>query len=387
MKTGIVGWRGMVGTMLVKRMVAENDFSLIDAYFFSTSQSGEPLPKHIKPLTKNQDVLLDANSYTELAKMEIILTCQGGDYTKKVHDKLRELGWSGYWIDASSALRTREDSIIVLDPVNRDIIENGLKSGIKIFSGSNCSTSTLLMGIVGLIKEDLVRSISLMTYQAASGAGARHVVELIEQMQSLGKKYESSKKDKNLDAVDLQLQLNEKLKTDHPIKHFGYPLAGSLLPWIDSEVEGGQSREEKKTMEETNKILNLNPPIPVDGICVRVPVLQCHSEAVTITLKKDISAKQAEEIIAAGNDYVRVIPNRKEPSLQFLTPHAVMGSLNIHVGRIRKMKTDPLHLSAFIVGDQLLWGAAEPLRRMLRIIVERSDKLSFDNKKSIILEK
>lgn len=387
MKTGIVGWRGMVGTMLTKRMIVENDFSVIDAYFFSTSQSGEPLPKHIKPLTKNQEVLLDANDCAELAKMEIILTCQGGEYSKKIHDKLREMHWAGYWIDASSALRMRKESIIVLDPVNKDIIERGLKSGIKTFSGSNCSTATLLMGIVGLIREDLVRSISLMSYQAASGAGARHVTELIEQMQSLSQKYEFSKSDKNLDTVDLQLHLNKKLKEDLPMKHFGYPLVGSLLPWIDSEVEDGQSREEKKTMLETNKILHLNPPIPIDGICVRVPVLQCHSEALTIVLKKDISAEQAEEIIASGNEYIRVIPNKKEPSLRLLTPHAVMGSLNIHVGRIRKMKTDPLHLCAFIVADQLLWGAAEPLRRMLRIIVELREKLSFDNKKSIIMEK
>lgn len=377
MKVGFVGWRGMVGSVLMGRMKEENDFAVIEPVFFTTSNVGGQGPD----IGKTIEPLKDAKDITELAKMDVIVTCQGGDYTKAVFTPLRDSGWNGYWIDAASALRMQDDAIIVLDPVNRSVIDKALNDGIKNYIGGNCTVSLMLMAIGGLINAGHVEWISAMTYQAASGGGARHMRELITQMGLLRDEVADELADPASAILSIDEKIAEKLRNGSlPQDNFGVPLAGSVLPYIDSELESGQSREEWKADTETNKIIrgsyeddtkDLIPNVPVDGICVRVGAMRCHSQALTIKLKQDLPMDEIESLIANANDWVKVVPNHKEQTLSDLTPTAVTGTLTVPVGRLRKMHMGPEYLSAFTVGDQLLWGAAEPLRRMLRIICER----------------
>lgn len=373
MKVGFVGWRGMVGSVLMGRMREENDFAGIDPVFFTTSNVGGQGPEIGKTITP----LKDANDITELAKMDVILSCQGGDYTKAVFAPLRESGWDGYWIDAASSLRMNDDAVIVLDPVNADVIESSLEAGTKNFIGGNCTVSLMLMAIGGLINAGHVEWVSAMTYQAASGGGARHMRELITQMGLLRDTVESELADPASAILDLDKKIADKMRDGSlPDENFGVPLAGSVLPYIDSQLESGQSREEWKADAETNKIIrgldnSAASHIPVDGICVRVGAMRCHSQALTIKLKKDLPMDEVESLIANANDWVKLVPNDKEETLQDLTPTAVTGTLTVPIGRLRKMHMGPEYLTAFTVGDQLLWGAAEPLRRMLQILLKR----------------
>jgi aspartate-semialdehyde dehydrogenase len=366
MKTvGIIGWRGMVGSVLLSRMLEENDFAKIKAIFFSTTQAGHEFP--IKNITSC--AIQNANDIKKLAELEIIISCQGGDYTKQIYPQLRKVGWQGFWIDAASTLRMDQDSIIILDPVNRHIIDQALNKGIKNFIGGNCTVSLMLMALNGLFKANLVEWLTSMTYQAASGAGAKHVTELLKQISTLGHATHSLLEN-NATALQLDQCVNETLHNNSfPVENFGAPLAASLLPWIDSAVEHGQTREEWKGMTETNKILQTTSPIFVDGICVRVSVIRCHSQALTIKLTKNISLSEIETLLANANPWVKIVANNKEDTLKNLTPTAVSGSLSIAVGRIRKLALGENYLSIFTVGDQLLWGAAEPLRRMLNILL------------------
>ncbi|MDE3271029.1 aspartate-semialdehyde dehydrogenase [Pseudoalteromonas sp. SSM20] len=367
LKVGLVGWRGMVGSVLMERMQQEGDFNKIDATFFTTSQTGQLGPD----IAGDAKPLLDASDVNELAKMDIILTCQGGDYTKAVYPGLRETGWDGYWIDAASALRMADDSIIVLDPVNLDVIKQGLEQGVKTFVGGNCTVSLMLLALGGLFEQDLIEWVSPMTYQAASGAGARNMKELIAQMGEIHKEV-ADKLDPASAILEVDKLVSEKIKSDSlPTDQFGVPLAGSLIPWIDVPMPSGQSKEEWKAQVEANKILGSNKqPIPVDGLCVRIGAMRCHSQAMTIKLKKDISVEEIESILASHNEWVKVVPNERDVTSKELTPVNVTGTLSIPVGRIRKLSMGPEYISAFTVGDQLLWGAAEPLRRMLRIITD-----------------
>lgn len=367
LKVGLVGWRGMVGSILMERMQQEGDFTKIDATFFTTSQTGQLGPD----IAGDAKPLLDANDINELAKMDVVLTCQGGDYTKAVYPALRETGWNGYWIDAASALRMADDSIIVLDPVNLDVIKRGLEQGVKTFVGGNCTVSLMLLALGGLFEQDLIEWVSPMTYQAASGAGARNMKELIAQMGEIHNEV-ADKLDPASAILEVDKLVSEKIKSDTlPTDQFGVPLAGSLIPWIDVPMPSGQSKEEWKAEVEANKILGSNKqPIPVDGLCVRIGAMRCHSQAMTIKLKKDISVEEVESILASHNQWVKVVPNEREVTSKELTPANVTGTLSIPVGRIRKLSMGPEYISAFTVGDQLLWGAAEPLRRMLRIITD-----------------
>ncbi|AIY67092.1 aspartate-semialdehyde dehydrogenase [Pseudoalteromonas piratica] len=367
LKVGLVGWRGMVGSVLMERMQQEGDFKKIDATFFTTSQTGQLGPD----FAGDAKPLLDASDVNELAKMDIILTCQGGDYTKAVYPGLRETGWDGYWIDAASALRMADDSIIVLDPVNLDVIKQGLEQGVKTFVGGNCTVSLMLLALGGLFEQDLIEWVSPMTYQAASGAGARNMKELIAQMGEIYSEV-ADKLDPASAILEVDKLVSEKIKSDSlPTDQFGVPLAGSLIPWIDVPMPSGQSKEEWKAEVEANKILGSNKqPIPVDGLCVRIGAMRCHSQAMTIKLKKDISVEEIESTLASHNEWVKVVPNEREITSKELTPVNVTGTLSIPVGRIRKLSMGPEYISAFTVGDQLLWGAAEPLRRMLRIITD-----------------
>ncbi len=361
-KVGIIGWRGMVGSVLMDRMAQEGDFQGFKSYLFSTSLKGEKAP--IYPNT--HDTVLDSNSIEELSDMDFIVTCQGGDYTKDIHPKLRSAGWNGLWIDAASALRMKEDAIIVLDPVNSSQIEQGLNNGVKDYIGGNCTVSLMLMGLGGLFKEGLVDWMSSMTYQAASGAGARNMLELLSQMNHIGEKYNLLKSDPANGALEIETSLATELKgNSFPKDMFGYPLALSLLPWIDVPVEGGQSKEEWKAQVEANKILGTQKIIPIDGTCVRVGALRCHSQGFTIKLNKSVDLKTVEDLIANHNDWVEFVPNEKEMTLSKLTPTYTSGTLKIPVGRVRKMTLGDQYLNAFSIGDQLLWGAAEPLRRTL----------------------
>ena len=367
-QVGFVGWRGMVGSVLMQRMGEENDFSLIEPTFFSTSQKngkGPDIGKEISPLK-------DAHDLSELKKMDIIITCQGGDYTNEVFEKLRESGWKGYWIDAASALRMKDDAVIILDPVNMPVIKQALHEGTKNYIGGNCTVSLMLMGVGGLFENNMVEWMSAMTYQAASGAGAQNMRELLQQMGEAHHVAEELLNNPASSILDIDREVSEKLRDKKfPVENFGVPLAGSLIPWIDREVAQGQSREEWKGQAETNKILgHQSKPIPVDGICVRIGAMRCHSQALTIKLKQDIPLDEIEDVIAQSNGWVRVIPNEREKTTKELTPVAVTGKLDVHVGRIRKLSMGGEYLTAFTVGDQLLWGAAEPLRRMLRILVE-----------------
>ena len=359
-KLGFIGARGMVGTVLLNRMLEEKDFVRFKTTFFSTSMAQKQAPQVENATLDYQD----ANNLEALAAMDIIISCQGGDYTKSVHPKLRALDWQGIWIDAASALRMEKNACLILDPINSVSIEQALNNGVKDFIGANCTVSLMLLALDGLFKQDLVEWVSSMTYQAASGAGAQNMLELLKQMNVIGS---HASKLNNLDALSVEHEINHTTLThpDFPKQNFGHPLALNLLPWIDSEMENGQSKEEWKAQVEANKILNTTNTIAIDGTCVRVGALRCHSQGLTIKLKKNIDLKSIETIIGTANDWVKLIPNQKEATLNQLCPKNISGSLNIGIGRLRKMSIGPDYLNAFTVGDQLLWGAAEPLRRML----------------------
>ena len=367
LRIGFVGWRGMVGSVLMGRMITEKDFTGFEPTFFTTSNVGGVGPDvglDIAPLQ-------DAHDADLLSSMDIIVTCQGGDYTKTVYPEVRKQGWSGYWIDSASALRMEDDSIIVLDPVNRAVIDSGLSSGVKIFVGGNCTVSLMLMALSGLFASGHIEWISSMTYQAASGAGAKHMKELVAQMSVLGTASKTLLNDPTSTAIDIDEVITKELRgSGFPVENFTVPLAGSLIPWIDSPLENGQTREEWKGAVETNKILQTKKLIPVDGVCVRVGALRCHSQALTIKLDRGLSIEEVSEMIKDGNEWVKLIPNTKDATLHSLTPAAVNGTLDIPVGRLRKMLMGPEYVAAFTVGDQLLWGAAEPIRRILKIIIE-----------------
>ena len=367
-KVGLVGWRGMVGSVLMQRMQEESDFSLIEPTFFTTSQTGSAAPDFAG---KDCGLLQDAFDIEALGAQDIIITCQGGDYTKDVYPKLREAGWNGYWIDAASALRMKDDAVIVLDPVNRAEIDKGIASGVKTYVGGNCTVSLMLMALGGLFEKGLVEWATPMTYQAASGSGAKHMRELLTQMGAVYGNVKDMVDDPSTAILDIDRQVAEYIRSDdYPKEQFGVPLAGSLIPYIDTQLPSGQSREEWKAEAEANKILGTaDAPVPVDGICVRVGAMRCHSQAITLKLKKDLPVSEIEAILAEHNDWVKVIPNDRDVTMAELTPAKVTGTLSIPVGRIRKLTMGPEYISAFTVGDQLLWGAAEPLRRMLRIIL------------------
>ncbi len=365
-KIGIVGWRGMVGSVLMERMREEGDFARGDYTFFSTSQAGQAGPE----IDGKVYELQDAFNLEQLTELDVILSCQGSAYTKEVHPALRANNWAGYWIDAASCLRMNEDSVIVLDPVNRDIIDKGLNDGIKDYIGGNCTVSLMLMALAGLFNKGWVEWISSQTYQAASGAGAKNMRELVRQMQFIGDKSSDLLAGERTSPLQLDDRVIESMRDDDfPVDNFGVPLAGSLIPWIDSAMENGQSREEWKGMAECNKILNRQDnPVPVDGCCVRISSMRCHSQAFTIKLNRDIPLSDIENALAIHNPWVKLVANNKEDTLKNLTPAKVTGTLEVPVGRVRKMTLGPEYVSAFSVGDQLLWGAAEPVRRMLNII-------------------
>jgi len=358
----------MVGSVLMERMAAQNDFEGIEAEFFSTSSPGKPGPQ-IRGERKPQ---LDANDTDVLRGFDALVTCQGGDYTKATYPKLREAGWDGYWIDAASALRMADDAVIILDPVNRGVIDAAVARGVKTYVGANCTTSLMLMGLSGLFAEGLVEWLTTMTYQAASGAGAKHMRELIAQMATLSDAAQGALDDPSVGALAFDRIVTERLRSDElPVDQFGYPLAASLLPWIDRAVEGGQTREEWKGFVETNKILDTHTPIPVDGQCVRIGAMRCHAQGFTIKLNKDVPLVDVESIIAGAHEWTSVVANDKQTTCAQLTPAAVSGTLQVPVGRLRKLRMGPEYLTCFSVGDQLLWGAAEPLRRMLQILREQ----------------
>ena len=365
MRVGFVGWRGMVGSVLMDRMQAEDDFSGIESTFFSTSQVGQTAP-----IEATEKILQDAMSIDALRTCDVILTCQGGDYTDAVYGPLKQSDWDGYWIDASSTLRMQSASVIVLDPVNRDVIDQALAKGVKNFIGGNCTVSLMLMAVGSLINEGWVDWMTAMTYQAASGSGANNMRELLSQMGYLESQVAAELATPSSAILDIDRKVTDALRNDAiPTDYFGYPLAGSLLPWIDSRLENGQSREEWKAMAECNKILGREAnPIQIDGTCVRVGAMRCHSQALTIKLNCDVPIDDINDVLANGTEWTDLVPNEREDSLARLTPAAVTGTLKIPVGRVRKMNIGPEYLNAFIVGDQLLWGAAEPLRRMLSIL-------------------
>ncbi len=368
LRVGIVGWRGMVGSVLVQRMRDEGDFDHVEPVFFSTSQAGGQGPA----IGRDCGAVGDARDVDALKRLPVIVSCQGGDYTNEMHPRLRAAGWSGHWIDAASALRMKDDAVIILDPVNLPLIQDAVRQGRKDFIGGNCTVSLMLMGLAGLFRNDLVEWLTSMTYQAASGAGAANMRELVEQMAHLGGAARALLADPSSNALDIDRCVTDALRRgDLPQKHFGRPLAASLLPWIDKDLGNGQSREEWKGQAETNKILGRSArPIPVDGICVRVGAMRCHSQALTIKLKRDVPLDEIEGMIAEASEWVKVVPNRQAESLAELTPAAVSGKLSVPVGRLRKLPMGGEYLSAFTVGDQLLWGAAEPLRRMLHILMD-----------------
>ncbi|MBY0238981.1 MAG: aspartate-semialdehyde dehydrogenase [Burkholderiaceae bacterium] len=370
---GLVGWRGMVGSVLMQRMQEEGDFAHIEPVFFSTSNTGGAAPS----MAKNETTLKDANNIDELKRCDIIISCQGGDYTTEVFPKLRAAGWNGYWIDAASTLRMEQDAVIVLDPINLNVIKDAMAKGVKNFVGGNCTVSCMLMGLGGLFKHDLVEWMTSMTYQAASGGGAQHMRELLTQYGTINASVKSLLDNPASAILEIDRQV---LATQHGLsaeetKQFGVPLGGNLIPWIDKDLGNGQSKEEWKGGAETNKILGRGldfgtTAIPVDGLCVRIGAMRCHSQALTIKLKKDVPLDEINDIIANDNQWVKFVPNNREASMRDLTPAAVTGSLTIPVGRVRKLSMGGDYLSAFTVGDQLLWGAAEPLRRMLRIVLD-----------------
>jgi len=367
MQVGIIGWRGMVGSVLVQRMREERDFDLIDPTFFSTSQAGAAGPE----IGKRTPAVKDANDVRELAALDVLISCQGGEYTADIHPKLRKAGWTGYWIDAARQLRMADDSVIILDPVNRPVIDRALDRGTRDYIGGNCTVSLMLMAMDGLFRADLIEWMTSMTYQAASGGGAKHMREMITQMGLGHASVADLLADPNSSILDIDRTLIATQRTAYPVDHFKFPLAGSLLPWIDSDLGNGQSREEWKAQAEGNKILGRSAnPIPIDGICIRIGSMRCHSQALTVKLRRDVPLGEIERMLATANDWVKVVPNEKEASLRDLTPTAVSGTLQVPVGRLKKLAMGGDYLQAFTVGDQLLWGAAEPLRRMLRIILD-----------------
>lgn len=368
-RVGFVGWRGMVGSVLMQRMMEERDFDQIEEpVFFTTSQVGQAGPD----IGKDIPALKDATSIDELKQMDAIISCQGGDYTKQVYSDLRSAGWDGYWIDAASSLRMDDSAIIVLDPVNMNVIKDGLSKGVKTYVGGNCTVSLMLMGLGGLFNAGQIEWMTSMTYQAASGGGARHMRELISQMGVIKESVADDLANPASAILNIDRQVADTIRGDAmPVDNFGVPLAGSLIPWIDTKLDNGQSREEWKAYAETNKILGLdNNPIPIDGTCVRIGAMRCHSQAFTIKLKQNVPMDEIESMLAEANDWVKVIPNERDITAQELTPAKITGTLNVPVGRLRKMNLGEEYLNAFSVGDQLLWGAAEPLRRMLRILLE-----------------
>jgi len=376
---GLVGWRGMVGSVLLERMLAEKDFDLIEPVFFSTSQAGGEVPLlNGQKVSKSESTLQDANDIKALSRCDIILTCQGGDYTNEIFPKLRATGWNGHWIDAASALRMKDDAVLVLDPVNRPVIDKALAAGGKNWIGANCTVSLMMMAMGGLVKADMVEWISAMTYQAASGAGAQNMRELLLQMGALRDSVAAELADPSSWILDIDRKVTETLRSpDFPKQNFrNTPLAGSLIPWIDVPVDHGQTKEEWKGGAEFNKILGRSAfrspgSIPVDGLCVRVGAMRCHSQGLTVKLKKDIPLKEIETILANDNQWVKVVPNDREMTERELSPAAVSGTMTVPIGRLHKLAMGPEYLGAFTVGDQLLWGAAEPLRRMLRILLEK----------------
>jgi len=370
---GLVGWRGMVGSVLMDRMSQEGDFSKIETLFFTTSNAGGQAPQ----FAKSASTLLDAHDLESLSQCDIIITAQGGDYTQEIHPKLRSTGWNGHWIDAASTLRMKPDAVIILDPVNRHVIDQALESGNRNWIGGNCTVSLMLMALGGLFKANAVEWVSAMTYQAASGAGAQNMRELLSQMGALHGSVQAELADPASAILEIDKKVTQTLRSgDFPVKNFrGSALAGSLIPWIDVPVEHGQSKEEWKGGAECNKILGLPSfrtpgSIPIDGLCVRVGAMRCHSQGLTIKLRKDIPLPEIEHLLANANDWVKVIPNEREASERLLTPQAVTGGLEVPVGRLHKLAMGPEYLGAFTVGDQLLWGAAEPLRRMLNILLQ-----------------
>lgn len=363
---GLVGWRGMVGSVLMDRMQAEGDFDLIEPIFFSTSNAGGKAPAQARTHT----TLQDANDISALARCDIIITAQGGDYTKAVFGPLRASGWQGHWIDAASSLRMEDDAVIVLDPVNDDLIQSKLAAGGKNWIGGNCTNSILLMGLSGLFKAGLVEWVSSMTYQAASGGGANHMRELLKGMGVVHAAVSDALATPASAILDIDRQVAQTIRNDVPTEYFGAPLAGGLIPWIDVQLPNGQSKEEWKGQAEVNKILGTSSTIPVDGLCVRIGAMRCHSLALTLKLKHDLPLAEIETLIQSGNPWVKFVPNDRAVTVQELTPAAVTGGLEVAVGRVRKLNMGPEYLSAFVIGDQLLWGAAEPLRRMLRILLK-----------------
>jgi len=373
---GLVGWRGMVGSVLMDRMRAEGDFSLIEPMFFSTSNAGGALPAAIAGLAKNECKLHDANDLEALKRCDVIVTCQGGEYTKAVYPQLRAAGWKGYWIDAAKTLRMNDDAVIILDPVNQPVIDSALAKGVKDYIGGNCTVSCMLMGVGALFKADLVEWMTATTYQAASGGGAQHMRELLTQFGTLNAAVRPLLDDpaSAILEIDRQIATTQRGLSAEETKNFMVPLAGSLIPWIDADRGDGTSLEEWKGGAETNKILGRGPGFgseatPIDSICVRVGAMRCHSQALTIRLKKDVPLADIEQMIANDNPWVRLVPNTREATVRQLTPVSVTGTMEIPVGRLRKLALGPQYLGAFTIGDQLLWGAAEPLRRMLRILL------------------
>jgi len=364
LRVGMIGWRGMVGSVLMQRMREENDFVVIEPVFFSTSSVGGAAPKE----AGERGSLNDAKDLRVLATCDVLISCQGGDYTTEIYGPLRNRGWNGFWIDAASTLRMSDEAVIVLDPVNAQVIRDGLARGLRAFAGGNCTVTLMLMAIGGLLRAGLVEWITTMTYQAASGAGAAKVLELVKQMECIT---DPSRANPSVNALEVDRMVTQAQRCSGlPTLEFGAPLAASLIPWVDREMPDGQTREEWKGMAETNKIMRLEPPVPVDGICVRVATMRCHSQGLCIKLTKDVPLRDIEEILVNSNAWVRLIPNDQESTKRCLTPAAVSGSLNVPIGRLHKLKLGPEFLGAFTVGDQLLWGAAEPLRRMLNIIRE-----------------
>jgi aspartate-semialdehyde dehydrogenase len=373
LRAGIVGWRGMVGSVLVQRMREERDFDHVEPVFFSTSQAGGKGPAIGKPT----ESVKNATDVAELKKLPVIISCQGGDYTNEIYPQLRAAGWKGYWIDAASALRMKDDAVIILDPVNMPLIKDAVAKGTKDFIGGNCTVSLMLMGMAGLFQRDEIEWMTSMTYQAASGAGAAAMRDLVAQMATLGDSARALMKDPASAILDIDRAVADSMRSrEMPSENIGYPLAGSLLPWVDKDMGDGQSREEWKGQAETNKILGRRngSAIPVDGICVRVGAMRCHSQALTIKLRRPLPIDEVEGMLADAHDWVKVVPNRKEETLAELTPAAVTGKLSVPVGRLRTLPMGKDYLAAFTVGDQLLWGAAEPLRRMVRILLDAGVK-------------
>jgi aspartate-semialdehyde dehydrogenase len=367
LRLGLIGWRGMVGSVLLQRMREENDFSGVEAVFFSTSNIGGAAPKEM-----SAGALQDARDLRKLAACDVLISCQGGEYTIEIYDALRNSGWHGFWIDAASTLRMSDDAVIILDPVNAHVIRDGLARGLRTFAGGNCTVSLMLMAVSGLFQAGLVEWMTTMTYQAASGAGAAKMLELVKQMECLTDPTRATPSENALE-ID-RLMIDAQRSPSLPTQEIGASLAGSLIPWIDREMPDGQTREEWKGMAETNKIMGLNPAVPIDGICVRVGTMRCHSQGLCIKLNRDVPLREVEDLVAKSNSWVRLIPNDKESTQRCLTPTAVSGTLNVPIGRLHKLALGPEFLGAFTVGDQLLWGAAEPLRRMLRLLREHLDK-------------